>query len=302
MYGFCNKAAVKANVHEPALDLLILIYWMVYHFCRRIQQLKQDMPNASQDQILFKCMVDRWGFPIVPWVGHAFKASLCKLQDHGIAMKCGLLTADGEEFDPLTHIDLDKCTMTIDSWITNKAMTNYSTLDVSSVRRLMSNVPIWHSNWRVDLALGDAVWAGVSDQTITPIPPSPAFNVPLVPIAPWVSGVDNNMAPLFKCGHCKESFDTAGCLINHCRLEHGERLEEPANETQDADVATAYWATKCEDCGKDFGNPNLPKWPEYDPKQPQNIVFREGGSFIENDDYRKQQLAFWGTIWPELQT
>ncbi|KAL5095530.1 hypothetical protein Trisim1_000301 [Trichoderma cf. simile WF8] len=49
-------------------------------------------------------------------------------------------------------------------------------------------------------------------------------------------------------------------------------------------------------------DPNLPKWPGYDPKQPQNIVFREGGSFLENDDYRKPQLAFWGTIWPELQT
>ncbi|KAL6794265.1 hypothetical protein J3E68DRAFT_437429 [Trichoderma sp. SZMC 28012] len=131
-------------------------------------------------------------------------------------------------------------------------MTNYSTLDASSVRRLMSNVPIWHSNWRVDLALGDAVWAGVSDQTITPIPPSPAFSMPLVPIAPWISGVDNN--PLFKCEHCKESFDTAGCLLYHCRLEHGESLDGPANENQDPDAATAYWATKCEDCGKDFAS------------------------------------------------
>lgn len=164
-------------------------------------------------------------------------------------MKCGLLTADSEEFDPLTHIDLDKCTMTIDSWTTNKAMNNYSTLDTSSVRRLLSNVPICHSHWRVDLALGDTVWVGVSDQTIKPIPPSPAFSVPLVPIAPWISSVDNNMAPLFKCEHCRTKFDTAGCLMNHCRLEHGERLDEPANETQDPDAATAYWDTKC---GKEF--------------------------------------------------
>ncbi|RFU73912.1 hypothetical protein TARUN_8293 [Trichoderma arundinaceum] len=49
-------------------------------------------------------------------------------------------------------------------------------------------------------------------------------------------------------------------------------------------------------------DPNLPKWPKYNSRHPQNIVFREGGSFIENDDYRKQQLAFWATIWPELQT
>ncbi|UKZ96626.1 uncharacterized protein TrAFT101_011404 [Trichoderma asperellum] len=49
-------------------------------------------------------------------------------------------------------------------------------------------------------------------------------------------------------------------------------------------------------------DPNLPKWPKYSSSHPQNIVFREGGSFIENDDYRKQKLAFWPTIWAELQT
>lgn len=49
-------------------------------------------------------------------------------------------------------------------------------------------------------------------------------------------------------------------------------------------------------------DPNLPKWPKYNSNNPQNIVFREGGSFIENDDYRKQKLAFWPTIWAELQT
>ncbi|KAL7790343.1 Alpha/Beta hydrolase protein [Trichoderma ceciliae] len=49
-------------------------------------------------------------------------------------------------------------------------------------------------------------------------------------------------------------------------------------------------------------DPNLPKWPTYNATKPQNMVFREGGSFTEHDDYRKEQLAFWGTIWPELQT
>ncbi|KAM0453690.1 hypothetical protein ACHAPV_008829 [Trichoderma viride] len=49
-------------------------------------------------------------------------------------------------------------------------------------------------------------------------------------------------------------------------------------------------------------DPNLPEWPKYNSSRPQNIVFREGGSFLEEDDYRKQKLAFWPTIWTELQT
>jgi carboxylesterase type B len=48
-------------------------------------------------------------------------------------------------------------------------------------------------------------------------------------------------------------------------------------------------------------DPNLPVWPLYSSETPKNIVFREGGSFIEKDNYRQEQLAFWGTIWPELQ-
>ncbi|RFU24780.1 hypothetical protein B7463_g11561, partial [Scytalidium lignicola] len=48
-------------------------------------------------------------------------------------------------------------------------------------------------------------------------------------------------------------------------------------------------------------DPNLPTWPVYSAANPRNIVFREGGSFIEKDDYRQEQLAFWGTIWPQLQ-
>jgi carboxylesterase type B len=45
-----------------------------------------------------------------------------------------------------------------------------------------------------------------------------------------------------------------------------------------------------------------PIWPEYSAKSPQNMVFQTGACYVEDDDYRMEQLAFWGTIWPELQT
>ena len=45
-----------------------------------------------------------------------------------------------------------------------------------------------------------------------------------------------------------------------------------------------------------------PVWPEYSTQSPQNLVFQTGASYVEDDDYRKEQLGFWWTIWPELQT
>lgn len=253
----CNRHAVKAGLSEPALDLITLIYWIVAHFCRRIQQTKEERPEASQEEILYYCMLDRWSLPIVPWRGHAFKASLCKLQDHGIAMKCGiLLPADGEKFDPLVHIDLDKCTVTIDTWMTNKAMSNYSTDDWSSVRDLISRVPEWHSYWRLDLSLGNGIWKGKSDMTITPIPPSPSFSMPLVPVEPWVSsfGEDDTVA-LYACEECAATFHTARYLVDHCRLQHSKKdLPEPkyANgQDQDA-VVSAHWSKTCADCGSTY--------------------------------------------------
>ncbi|RFU74045.1 hypothetical protein TARUN_8211 [Trichoderma arundinaceum] len=45
-----------------------------------------------------------------------------------------------------------------------------------------------------------------------------------------------------------------------------------------------------------------PVWPKYDASKPQNIVFRAGASWIEKDDWRQEQLAYWSTIWSELMT
>ncbi|KAL6887034.1 alpha/beta-hydrolase [Trichoderma evansii] len=45
-----------------------------------------------------------------------------------------------------------------------------------------------------------------------------------------------------------------------------------------------------------------PVWPEYNTAKPQNIVFRGGASWVENDDWRKEQLAYWSTLWSEIMT
>ncbi|EHK27525.1 uncharacterized protein TRIVIDRAFT_217401 [Trichoderma virens Gv29-8] len=172
-------------------------------------------------------------------------------------MKCGiLLPADGEKFDPLVHIDLDICTVTIDAWITNKAMKNYSTSNWNWVRDLIRRVPLWHSYWRVDLSLGDEIWVGKCDKGPTPIPPSPAFSMPMVPIAPWVSSLDRDLAvPTFECENCTASFNTARGLVRHCQVEHDNKSlweSQYANHQEQDTTAMAFWDTTCYECGKVF--------------------------------------------------
>lgn len=55
------------------------------------------------------------------------------------------------------------------------------------------------------------------------------------------------------------------------------------------------------------GDPNLrngtqgfPRWPRYGGDGPKNLVLNANGSFVENDDWRKEGIAFINTIWREL--
>ncbi|KAL7933459.1 hypothetical protein V8C35DRAFT_327767 [Trichoderma chlorosporum] len=111
------------------------------------------------EQALFDNL-DRWGFPMVPWVRHAFKASLCKDPDHGIAMKLGLLDTNVEEFDTLRHIDLSKRTVEMDAWFTNNAMSNYAVEDWDSTLTLQSRGPLQHSFWKIHQKLGREIRHG----------------------------------------------------------------------------------------------------------------------------------------------
>lgn len=50
---------------------------------------------------------------------------------------------------------------------------------------------------------------------------------------------------------------------------------------------------KCEGSRRrDNGTAQLPPWPRYDLERPQNMVFNASGSFVEDDTYRKEGMAF----------
>jgi cholinesterase len=42
-------------------------------------------------------------------------------------------------------------------------------------------------------------------------------------------------------------------------------------------------------------------WPEYGASK-SNVVFQVAGSFVEKDDWRSDQLKFWGRIFGMLKT
>ncbi|KAL7930738.1 hypothetical protein V8C35DRAFT_312099 [Trichoderma chlorosporum] len=255
--GRCNNHAEKAGLSEPGLNEVTLLYWMAAHFSMCVKKTKIRLPDASKEVILFHYSLDRWSLPIIPWACHAFKASICKDQDHGIAMKLGLVPTNGEAFDPLVHMDFDQCTVTIDTWCTNKAMGNYATADWKLVRSHLSKVPLWHSYWHVDLSLGNSIWEpGHWDQTITPIAPlPPALNIPLVPIDNWILDDNSPVQGLneFQCGECTERSKTPGLLIRHYQLEHvggGLAIREEVDVPDEA--ADMYWDNTCDECGESF--------------------------------------------------
>ncbi|KAH6623225.1 hypothetical protein F5144DRAFT_615065 [Chaetomium tenue] len=138
---------------EAKMDTLRLIVWWGHHLCRKIQRLKQEQPQASLEKIAFN-ILDRWGLPVIPWSGNPLSASLCKLQDHGIAMKFGLVWPDNEDFDPINHFDWTQCTVTIDVKTTSLAMLNYEPKTWDGIRQLVSAVPLSHPLWEIDPTLG----------------------------------------------------------------------------------------------------------------------------------------------------
>ncbi|RTE68850.1 hypothetical protein BHE90_016772 [Fusarium euwallaceae] len=158
MKSQCNRHAEAAG-HGEDLNGYICMFWMTHYFCNKIQALKKQRPGATDEEIRFS-ILDRWNLPLIPWVGHPFKASLCKGPDHGIAMKLGQTTASGEVFDPVNGIDLTKSTVGLDTWFTNSAMRNFATADWEAIRKDLAAIPLHHSFWRVDLALGNTIWEG----------------------------------------------------------------------------------------------------------------------------------------------
>lgn len=69
-----------------------------------------------------------------------------------------------------------------------------------------------------------------------------------------------------------------------------------------AKIVSKSWVSFVHDLNPNGHNiPGVPYWPQYrEGGQGRNIVFRADQVTIEKDDYRAPQLAFWGTIWPKL--
>lgn len=250
----CNKHAEKAGFGEASLNHTTLIYWMAHYFCDRIVKVKMARPKASMEEIRFH-LLDRWKFPIVPWTRHGFKISPCK-RDHGTAMIFGFTNTDGEEFDPFQHINLQLSTVEIDSGITNLTMFNYDDGDWDWIRSTLRMVPMYHSLWRPDMMLGDKVWSGPQDPSITPRRPQPSFDMPLLDIGDWFSTTSQDVLHQ-QCPNCLESFSSIGLLLQHCRDKHSSGgWQIPAdipNAQQDA-IDKDFWdkAFRCPTCNASF--------------------------------------------------
>lgn len=245
----CNKHAEAAGYGEEQMDPLRLIYWWAHHLCMNVQAVKIQRPTASLEEVTFFCTLDRWGLPVVPWTRNPLKASLCKKQDHGIAMRFGLAWPEGEDFDPLEHFDFTQCTVTIDAYATNTAMRNYPVSSWDGIRDEISAVPLRHPFWRADSDLGLRPWRG-PELPFAPQAPTPAFDIPLVPISHWVNG--NGPLQPFGCPECPTAgtFQTVGLLIRHYRDQHSRASSTPlppvrhhVGPEQD-ETDAAFWARR----------------------------------------------------------
>ncbi|RKK68401.1 hypothetical protein BFJ69_g13645 [Fusarium oxysporum] len=248
----CNRNAEIAGCGEKHVDAAKLIYWMGTFLCDKITTLKVEMPDASQEEIALM-MLDRWGLPRVPWRSHVFRMSLCKKQDHGIAMIFGV--ADVPDFDPVRDIDLSSATVTLDSGFTNHAMLNFHTSSWDSIRTAARYFPLHHPFWQVSATVGNDIWFGEWDQSIQPVAPTPEFETRLMSIEAWVDGKD--LDP-FICKYCDEILQSAGQLVDHCRkCSKGPQSDvsraEPPNLDYDT-VNEGYWDSrlKCDHEGCDY--------------------------------------------------
>lgn len=218
---YCNLNAEKAGLGEKGLNDVTLIYFMGAYYCQQLAELRRKHSNMSEEWTLWHLYLDRIGAPVVPWLCTAFKVSLCKGPDHGIAMRCGILEPeDGEQFDPVRHIDLNRCTVELDTVLTNRAMLNYSMADFARVRAILLQVPLWHPLWRVSLGLGNELAVGDWDETIVPVPPTGQIDIPLVSLDPWFDEGEGHLEA--RCEECDIIFRSIGSLLRHCLSGHAE--------------------------------------------------------------------------------
>lgn len=203
MATHCNSATEAAGIGNNEITPTQFLCWSAAHFSRQICTIKSRMPNASQEVILTQ-ILDRWGLPMIPWTHHQFSASLCKLQDHGIAIKFGFTNGD-RVFDHRTDIDLNQYTVTLDSWMTNVGMFNHAPKHWPKQREILRCVSLHHSWWRPHPSLGSRTWCRSADfdNQLQPCRPEPEFDVPLVPVEYCVRTDDDAMDIAYVCHLCE---------------------------------------------------------------------------------------------------
>lgn len=74
-------------------------------------------------------------------------------------------------------------------------------------------------------------------------------------------------------------------------------------QTLSEDIGRAYISfVNDHDPNTSRGNGStLPLWPKYDLDEPQNIVLDANGSYVEDDTYRKEGMAFLNEVASNLQ-
>ncbi|KAL5602436.1 hypothetical protein FOBRF1_009969 [Fusarium oxysporum] len=246
MRSSCNKHAEKAGYAEKHAQTVNVIYWIGAFLCDKIRTLKAKMPHATKEEIAFS-ILDRWGLPIVPWTPHMFRVSLCKKDDHGIAMLFGFSDVSDDEFDPVQHIDLSRATVTLDSQLTNMAMRNFNISDWAGLRETLKCLPLHHPFWRISQSIGNHIWFGRHYQLAFPVPPVPEFETHLLSITAWVDGQPREP---FVCSYCLKQFNSAGQLVEHSRKcsmadEKERSYQESTDPEQDA-IDEAYFALQCD--------------------------------------------------------
>ncbi|KAJ6787938.1 hypothetical protein PWT90_03755 [Aphanocladium album] len=256
MLTHCNKYAEEKGLGEKDMTPEILVFWMVAHFCRVITRIRNCHPEWTRHDLLW-FHTDRHHRPIVPWMYHPLRASLCKGPDHGIAMKFGITEGIPlARFDPIAHIDLNRSTITIDTTTTNALMYRYQPSAWPGILQHVALLPLHHPLWRIDEEAGRSVWGGTADRhsDVAPVMPSPGFTIgPLLPIDAWFA--EEPLEP--RCEVCDTSFGSFGALVQHCRAEHpiGHGLAQHVPEdTASRDSAEAkYWSItlQCSEPGCD---------------------------------------------------
>ncbi|KAL7952887.1 hypothetical protein V8C34DRAFT_298362 [Trichoderma compactum] len=216
------------------MDPIHLIYWIASYFCKKIQDIKLRNPGLSSEEIAFCYNLDRWGLPIVPWVGHPLRISLCRKQGPDTTFG---ISYQSEDFDPAKDIDLDASTFTIESAFTNMSVSPFGDSCWNNIRDVVSSIPLYHPFWRVDLSMGNEIWhTDTSNNSVLPMPPGPEFDTALLPI--------HSLNGPFNCNECSAvQFPNAGTLIAHYQTTHMNRhtLHDGNPHPQQDETDARYW-------------------------------------------------------------